>query len=202
MAGPVLLVGGPTASGKSELAWSVAQRRKAALVNADSLQLYAGLPIATAQGAGRVQLQGVVPPRLFASSPWFSRRARALLEAEEESVVVGGTNYYLEALLWPDNMASSCAASGGSNCEQPLEAYSRLQMLDPKAAAVVHPKDVRKTRRALELAVQRQQIDTHSLEGASMKLGDLNASHRVVFLIIDAPDECALQILSERIEKR
>lgn len=105
----VLIIGGPTASGKSGLAASVAEAFGGTVINADSMQVYNGLPILTAQPSPADTAR--VPHRLYATlSPaeacsaarWRERalaEIRAAQAAERLPVIVGGTGFYIKALL-------------------------------------------------------------------------------------------------------
>lgn len=113
MATPVgqkpILIAGPTASGKSALALAIAERYDGIVVNADSMQVYAGLPILTAQPTpdemARVphRLYGHVPPsQAYSVARWVADCEREIAAARERGkrvVIVGGTGLYFKALL-------------------------------------------------------------------------------------------------------
>src|SRR5262249_14680475 len=106
---PVLLITGPTASGKSRLAIAVAEEFRGTVINADSMQVYRDLAVLTAR-PGPTELARV-PHRLFgvldASELCSAARWLALAEVEIAAaaregrlpLVVGGTGLYLKALL-------------------------------------------------------------------------------------------------------
>ncbi|MBQ4106381.1 MAG: tRNA (adenosine(37)-N6)-dimethylallyltransferase MiaA [Lentisphaeria bacterium] len=106
----LLAVMGPTASGKSKLALELAQRLDGEIVSADSMQLYRGLAIGTAQPTAEEQqlvphhLVGVLDLTERADVVGFVARAEKII-ADIESrgkvpVIAGGTGYYLKALLY------------------------------------------------------------------------------------------------------
>ena len=105
----VLVIGGPTASGKSGLALSAALKYDGVIINADSMQLYGGLGILTAQpsaadrAAAPHVLYGTLAPADICSAARFSRLALAEIDAAINAgklpVVTGGTGFYLKALL-------------------------------------------------------------------------------------------------------
>ena len=106
---PVIVIAGPTASGKSLLAARLAARHGGTVINADGMQLYSALPILSAQPDA--ELAGMAPHRLYgvldAASPvtaasWVAMadaEIRGALDASSIPVVVGGTGLYLEAML-------------------------------------------------------------------------------------------------------
>ena len=108
--GMLLAVMGPTASGKSELALELARRLDGEIVSADSMQLYRGLAIGTAQPTAEERaevphhLVGILDLSERADVVDFVARAeRAVADIERRGkvpVIVGGTGYYLKALLY------------------------------------------------------------------------------------------------------
>ncbi len=105
---PVLVLAGPTASGKSALALHLADSLNAEIINADSMQVYDGLHVLTARptpaemARAPHRLYGVLPPEARCSAGWWRTRAVAALEAAWAAgrlpLVVGGTGLYLSAL--------------------------------------------------------------------------------------------------------
>lgn len=104
---PVVVIGGPTASGKSALALKVAEAFGGVVINADSMQVYRELTILTARPEAEDlaraphRLYGVLPAAERGSAAWW--RAAALEEiaaaGDRLPIVVGGTGLYLRALM-------------------------------------------------------------------------------------------------------
>jgi tRNA dimethylallyltransferase len=105
----VVVIGGPTASGKSGLALDIARRKNGAVINADSMQIYDGLPLLTAQPEAEDKeeaphaLYGALAPQdICTAARW---RDMALAEIERFSaegklpIIVGGTGFYIKTLL-------------------------------------------------------------------------------------------------------
>lgn len=165
---PVVVIGGPTASGKSALALAIARKFHGAVVNADSMQLYDALPILTAQpsaadrAAAPHLLYGVLPANEVGSAQlWREMALRAIDVARAQGrlpIVVGGTGLYLRALLQglspmpdvPDAIRSRIRALWDE--EGPQAVRTRLERLDPEAAARLKPGDKQRQLRALEVA--------------------------------------------------
>jgi tRNA dimethylallyltransferase len=105
----VVIIGGPTASGKSGLALAVAEALNGTVINADSMQLYQGLPLLTAQPSGMDCARA--PHRLYAvlkatevcsAARWRDLALDEIRKAQAEDrlpVIVGGTGFYLRTLL-------------------------------------------------------------------------------------------------------
>jgi tRNA dimethylallyltransferase len=164
--GRVVAVVGPTATGKSELAVTLAERLGGEVVNADSMQLYRGMDIGTAKLATPLRrgvphhLLDVWPISKSAAVAEYQQLARAAIAAIHARgrlpVLVGGSGLYLRGALdrleFPGESAPIRArlerelVTGGP---QPL--HARLSTLDPAAAAAILPTNGRRIVRALEV---------------------------------------------------
>jgi tRNA dimethylallyltransferase len=163
---PVVAVVGPTATGKTALAVTLARRLGGEVVNADSMQLYRGMDIGTAKpdlterGGVPHHLLDLWPVRQAASVAEYSRRARAEIDRlRSDGVVpllVGGSGLYVRAVLdeldFPGTDAAVRARLEGELADLgPAELHGRLARLDPAAAAAVLPSNRRRIVRALEV---------------------------------------------------
>ncbi|MDD4616631.1 MAG: tRNA (adenosine(37)-N6)-dimethylallyltransferase MiaA [Alphaproteobacteria bacterium] len=105
----IILIGGPTASGKSALALRLARERNGNVINADAMQVYAGLPILTAQPsvedkakAPHLLYEVTDPAEASSAGKWLSLAQAAIAQSRAEGrmpILVGGTGLYFEALL-------------------------------------------------------------------------------------------------------
>src|SRR5215210_7838776 len=99
----VLAIFGPTATGKTAVAEAIADRVPAEIVSADSMQVYAGLPILTAQPERPTRLVAIWPLSHEGSVAEYGELAHAaiddILAAGKTPVVAGGTGLYLRAAL-------------------------------------------------------------------------------------------------------
>ncbi len=169
---PALVVGvvGATATGKSDLAVRLAQQLAADVVNADSMQLYAGMDIGTAKLTAAERrgvthhLLDVWPVTRTASVVDYQQQARAVVDAElargRSVVVVGGSGLYVRALLddldFPGTDADVRAALEVELAELgPAALHERLAGLDPEAAASIGIANGRRIVRALEVVQLR-----------------------------------------------
>ena len=163
----VIAVMGPTAVGKTGCVLQLAKSLGGEIVNADSMQIYRFMDIGTAKptAAERAEvvhhLLDIVDPDQDFDASLYSQLAREtiknLLEEGKVAIVVGGTGLYLKALfhgLFP-------AAHSGQVIRQRLrregekdgglELYKRLKKIDPSTAARLHPNDLFRIVRALEV---------------------------------------------------
>jgi tRNA dimethylallyltransferase len=206
---PLVVVAGPTASGKSALALELAQRFHGEIVNCDSLQLYCGLDIGTAKTPPAERrlvphhLFDILDPQDVATAGDYALRARRVLEEivqrEGLPVIVGGTGFYLRALL--DGLAE------GPRRDEVLRArlarmelhhtgrlHRFLRRLDPATASRIHPNDTNKVIRAVEICLlSRQPAAELFLQGRPALEG-----FRSLKLVLD-PQR---RVLHERIEAR
>ncbi|CAB4589331.1 MAG: tRNA (adenosine(37)-N6)-dimethylallyltransferase MiaA [Actinobacteria bacterium] len=162
----LIVVTGATATGKSDLAISLAQELGAEIVNADSMQLYRGMDIGTAklslaERAGIPHhLLDVVDVDTDVSVSWYQESAcaiiDALLAANKSVVVVGGTGLYIKAILddlnFPETDPAVRAAITTEAEKLGNEAmHKRLSTLDPAAALAIPQENIRRVIRALEV---------------------------------------------------
>jgi tRNA dimethylallyltransferase len=168
IAAPVLLIAGPTASGKSALALRLAERLDGEIVNADALQLYADLRILSARPTA--EEEALAPHHLFGVADgadgwsvgrWLGAALPILADIAERgrrAIVVGGTGLYFRALT--KGLADIPAVPAAAR-QAAAETFDRLgedafrQALaarDPAAAARIAPGDRQRLLRAFEVA--------------------------------------------------
>ena len=163
---PVVAVVGATATGKSALAVSLAERLDGEVINADALQLYRGMDIGTAKVTA--QERRGVPHHLLdvlevteeASVSAYQRRARAavadILSRGRVPILVGGSGLYVRAALDeiefpPTDPAVRSRLEARAELEGVAALHRELARRDPEAARTIGPGDVRRIVRALEV---------------------------------------------------
>lgn len=165
----VLVVAGPTASGKTQLAIDLARVFDAEIVNADSRQIYRGMPIGTAAptreqlAAVPHHLIGFLEPHERYSAARFSADAVAAIRTiharGRRAIVVGGTGFYIRALTgavdlapqYDEGVRERLAHEARMHDAQFLHDW--LAVRDAARAATVHPADTYRVLRALEVAL-------------------------------------------------
>jgi len=176
---PIILLAGPTASGKSALALKLAEKLGATIINADSMQVYRDLRLITARPS--VEEEARVPHRLYGHvdaaenysvGAWRREATVELAAAKRESravLVVGGTGLYFNALtrglaaMPPVPKPIRDEVRARLKNEGAAALHDTLERLDPKAAARLNRGDRARTSRALEvvLATGRSILDWH-----------------------------------------
>ena len=206
-----ILIAGPTASGKSALALALAGRLGGAVVNADSMQVYADLAILNARPSAADEAR--VPHHLYGHidaaenysvGRWLADIAPLLETMALERrlpIIVGGTGLYFRALTQglsdiphvPDAVRATIRAEAEG--ESAASLHARLQQIDTVSAARLRPSDRQRVLRALEVQAATGQSLT-DFQGARQKpLLDAGAC-RCIFL---APERAELHA---RIEAR
>jgi tRNA dimethylallyltransferase len=163
----IILIAGPTASGKSALALALAEKLGGVIVNADSMQVYRDLRIITARPTPGEEAR--VPHRLyghidaavnFSVGRWCTEAADALAAIKQEgraAIIVGGTGLYFSALTRglaavPPIPAQIRDEVRGRLASDGVEAlHAELTERDPATAARLTPRDRARVTRALEV---------------------------------------------------
>lgn len=186
------MIVGPTGSGKSALALRVCEEFSGEIVNCDSLQLYRGFHVGTAKtppserrGIPHHLLDVLDPPDGYSAGE-YARIARTILgeitQRHHLPVVVGGTGFYLRALLnglphLPESDAAVRARLMLREERKPGSMRRLLTRLDPAAARRIHGKDAQRLMRAVEIRLLSGQtsppaVDTEPLTGyRALKIG-------------------------------
>jgi tRNA dimethylallyltransferase len=165
----VLVVAGPTASGKTALALELALRFDAEIVGADSRQIYRGMEIGTAsptaEELARVphHLVGFLSPHERYSAARFAREATAAVEAiaarGRRAIVVGGTGFYVRALCGDVSLSNAydpqlrARLAREAALHPPEVLHDWLRARDPRRAAEIAAGDGYRVVRALEIAL-------------------------------------------------
>lgn len=208
------LIVGPTASGKTAVSIALAQKLNAEIISADSIQVYRGMDIGSAKPTME-ERQGI-PHHLMDAvdidSPKFSvaeyRRMAGKAIADIASrgkypLVVGGTGLYVNSLIYPLNFTTvpsdEALRAELTALEQAQKgaAYALLQAEDPKAAQRLHPNDVKRVIRALEVVrLTGKPIDDHGGDFANQAQAEIPYEPTIIGLTMPR------EMLYERINLR
>jgi tRNA dimethylallyltransferase len=205
----VLVIAGPTASGKTRLAVEAARRAGGEVICADSQQVYRGLDVGTAKptAAERAEaphhlLDLVEPGEPMDAAHWAALADRAVAEVAGRGrlpVVCGGTGLYLRALL--HGVAEGPGRDPALRARLEEEAarlgrpalHARLAALDPEAARRIARNDLVRIVRALEMAAAGR---TQSERFAAHRFAETRYRQRLVALDLPRPE------LHRRIDER
>ena len=162
----LIVICGATATGKSDLSVSLAQKIDAEIINADSMQLYKGMEIGTAK-ISTEEKQGIPHHMLDllevnqdANVAWYQDKARSVISdihaRGKDAIIVGGTGLYIKAILdelnFPDTdpvVRAELELEFATKGIAPL--FDRLEKLDPAAALAIDKANSRRVIRALEV---------------------------------------------------
>jgi tRNA dimethylallyltransferase len=206
---PLVAVVGPTGSGKSDLALRLAGEFAGEIVNCDSLQVFRYFDIGTAKtppaarrGIPHHLIDVADPDQLFTAGE-YARLARGAIAAISARgrlpIVAGGTGFYLRALL--DGLFAGPSRDPGlrlrlaaRETRRPGSLHRLLRRFDSQAAARIHPHDVPKVTRALEVCLlTRRPVSELFREGR-----DPLAGYRVLKLGLEPGRDALYQRLDAR----
>lgn len=211
----LLIIAGPTASGKTAVAVELALRLDAEVVSADSMQVYRDMDILTAMPTPEEMrgvphhMLGVFPPDQKCSAAAYRElalgRIQDILARGKRPIVCGGTGLYINALTRPLSFAAQGDDAIRAELTRIAEAeggrerlHEQLKTVDPAAAARLHPNDVRRVVRALEIyrITGRTQSEQAALDA---QRGDGPFSERVYAL--DWPREALYARIDRRVDE-
>ncbi len=166
----LIILTGPTAVGKSDLAVKLAGHIGGEIISADSMQVYRGMNIGTAKITPR-EMQGIPHHLIDVLDPGdafdvtrFQQMTKTVMEEIYQRgnvpIIAGGTGFYIQSVLY-DIAFTPNAEEEGNSIRQELEKiaqnedgrkslYKRLQDVDPESADIIHPNNIKRVIRALE----------------------------------------------------
>jgi len=165
---PVIVIVGPTASGKTRLSIELAKKINGSVVSADSMQIYRYMNIGTAKPS-KAEMEGIEHYMIDVADPGenFSvakYREMALdsiqkiIDENKNPVIVGGTGLYINSLLYNINFSETIC---DSELREALRAeasekgnrylHEKLKAIDPQAASRIHENDIKRIIRAIEV---------------------------------------------------
>ena len=209
---PLLVVVGPTASGKSAYAIKKAIELGGEIISGDSMQIYRGMDIGTAKPSTE-EMQGV-PHHLidianieepFSAARFLELASGAIVDISSRGklpIIAGGTGLYIDTLISGTQLSATAddpvlreslfryAEENGASA-----LHSRLAKVDPEAAKAIHPNNIKRVARAIEIyeltGETKTELDKKSKQGES-----IYAPHTVYI----QPKE--RETIYERIDKR
>ena len=165
----VLALVGPTGSGKTQTAIRLCRALNAEIVSMDSMQVYRGMDIGTAKptreelaAATHHMIDVVEPDQMFTVSMYREMACEAIdgiLARGRTPLLVGGTGLYLQAISYEMSLGDNGADRSlrealhriADQKDGPQRLHDRLQKVDPATAQKLHPHDIRRVIRALEI---------------------------------------------------
>lgn len=209
---PLIILAGPTAVGKTSLSIRLAKETGGEIISADSMQVYRHMDIGSAK-ITKEEMEGVphylvdvLEPEEEFNVVRFQQMAKEAAERIWEKgkipLVVGGTGFYIQALLYDIDFTENDGDESyrrqleqkASDEEGASELYEMLKTVDPKAAQEIHPRNIKRIIRALEFYHQTgKKISEHN-ETQRQKMSPYNYAY---FVLTDERGR-----LYERIDRR
>lgn len=207
----LIVITGPTASGKSALAIEIAKRLNTEIISADSRQIFQGIPIVTAMPTVEElaevphHLINILPLDAYYSAAMFEedalRIARELMERNGSAVVCGGSMMYVDALCngidelptVPDHIRQGLMLEHAQNGDEWLR--TRLQELDPDYYQRVDLQNIKRVFHAIELSITAQAPYSSLLQGVK-KERDFD----IVKIALSAPREQLFDRINRRVD--
>ncbi|HEX7712656.1 MAG TPA: tRNA (adenosine(37)-N6)-dimethylallyltransferase MiaA [Bacillota bacterium] len=211
---PLVVIAGPTAVGKTALAIALAQKLNAEIISADSMQVYRYMDIGTAkpspaerQGIKHHLIDLVTPDCDFSVSDYqnyFHPALASILAAGKLPIFSGGTGLYIRACL--ESFLTDNPAGADPEFRRVLHEraerdgsaalHQELQRIDPSAAGRIHPNDLRRVIRALEVyhSTGRPFSELQSRQPGETK-------YQVIYIFLDRDRTELYQRIDERVEQ-
>lgn len=211
---PLVIIAGPTASGKSAAAVDLALRCNGAVISADSMQVYRGMDIGSAKITAE-EMRGVdhylidcVDPAQEWNVVRFQQEAgeavRRIYSRGQLPILCGGTGFYIQALLYDiDFTQMDCdrtyrqKLSEIARTQGTQALYDLLMKRDPAAAAQIHPHNVKRVIRALEF--QHKSGDVISAHNAQQRQKE--AAYDALFFVLTMDREKLYERINRRVDQ-
>ena len=210
---PLLIIAGPTATGKSAAAAELAIRMNGAVISADSMQVYRGMDIGSAK-VTEEEMRGVPHYLIDCVDPYeswnvvrFQQKAREAVREIAGSgrlpILCGGTGFYIQALLYDVDFTEMEEDTALRESLQKIAAergpgalHAMLAEKDPASAAAIHPGNVKRVIRALEFAGGTgQSIAAHNLEQREKE-----AAYSAVFFVLTMDRKKLYGLIDRRVD--
>lgn len=185
---PVIAIAGPTASGKSSLAMQLCKDLDGELISCDSMQIYKGMDIGTAKPTKQDMTEvthhmiDICEPDTDYSAAAFAEDARKVIEEVysrgKMPILCGGTGLYLDSVLkgvdfgdMEPDLEYRAELFDFAEKHGVEALHARLAEIDPEAAAAIHPNNVKRVARALEICklsgMTKTEWDKQAIRGES-----------------------------------
>ncbi len=201
----IIVVCGPTATGKSDYAVGLAKELNGEIISADSRQVYRGLDI----GSGKItkkEMRGIPhhlidvasPKRIFSVTQYKKLTDKAIediLKRNKTPIICGGTGFYIDTVVYDQNFPEvkpNKTLRKQLSLLSPDALFEKLQVLDPDRASEIDRHNIVRLIRAIEIA---------EALGSVPKIAR-KQKYDVEWIYLDFPDEVLKQRIHDRLLKR
>jgi len=209
---PIIILG-PTAGGKSDLAVRLAETLDGQIIGADSMQIYRYMDAGTAKPTTQARrcvkhhlIDMVDPTERFTVADWLEQAETLISEIQSSNqtpIIVGGTNLYIKALLEglftgppADPVVREQLAKLSAQ-----QLYDQLKTVDPDAARQIHPNDRKKLVRAIEVYhTTGQRISNLQNQWNRRPTDPPNYRHNPILIGLDWPVESINHRINQRVK--
>ncbi len=212
---PLLVVVGPTASGKSAYAIEKALQLNGEIISGDSMQIYRGMDIGTAkpfeeekQGIPHHLIDIADITELFSAARFVSLAREAIADVHARGklpIIAGGTGLYIDTLISGTELSATeddpilrAQLFEEANQKGAEALHARLKEVDPEAAEAIHPNNIKRVVRALEMFIKTG-ITKTELDRQSRNRESIYKAHTVY--IIPKERETIYQRINKRVDK-
>lgn len=209
----ILVIAGPTATGKTKFAIECAKQFNGEIISCDSMQIYKDLNIGTAKATQDEQSQvkhhliDIITPDEEFSVEEYVTKAKAIINnlcsENKLPIIVGGTGLYIKSLIYP---YSFCSAPKDEKIRQKYSnllelngkefIFNLLQQKDPEAARRIHLNDTKRVIRALEICdlTNNKKTDLNNND-------NLETIYNVILVVLTAEREVLYNRINMRVDK-
>lgn len=208
----ILIISGPTASGKSDIAIECAQKFNGEILSCDSMQIYKDLNIGTAKVTKDEQLlvphhliDIVSPDKEFSVQEYVhiaQQKIDEILSKDKLPIVVGGTGFFIKSLIYP---YSFCGAPKDESIRKKYNdllqkkgidfIYSLLQKKDYEASLKIHKNDTKRVIRALEI------FDLTGQQKTKLNVEEKDEKYNAIFIVLNCDREKLYERINLRVDK-
>ncbi|MEG0013416.1 MAG: tRNA (adenosine(37)-N6)-dimethylallyltransferase MiaA [Cellulosilyticaceae bacterium] len=215
---PLILIAGPTASGKTKTSVMLARQMGGEIISADSMQLYKQMDIGTAKV--RPEEMDGIPHYMIdeldatqsSNVAWFKNKVTEYIDAIHAKgkvpILVGGTGFYINAILFDtefeetkedhsyrDSLAALVLEKG------PLHVHQLLEEIDPKSAKAIHPNNSKRVIRALEYYHQTgEPISSHNFIQKDKRL-QMESPYDYTFFVLNMERDILYSRINQRVDQ-
>lgn len=213
----IICIVGPTASGKTGLGIELAKKIDAEIISADSMQIYKGLDIGTAKVTDE-EAEGIKHHMIdicdvhekFSVADFKNMcydKIDEILSRNKNVIIVGGTGLYVSSVVYNMNFDEQeidleyrryleNLAKDTSN----EEVYKILQEVDPDTAKLIHPNNLKRVIRAIEIAKDSNVLKSQHMENEKKRIEEEESKYDFLVFFLDWPREELYDRINKRVE--